>query len=260
MPRRICFILNLLLLTALTINLHAQSHKPLDHDAYEIWNRINEKAISPDGQWVLFSYGPENGDAHLQVRRTAEETRHEFPRGVSAAFSYDSRHAAFLIKPAKAAVREAKLAETKAEEMPKDSLGILDLASGAVVYAGPVKSYQLPEKAGGYLAYLLEKMPKMPDSTAADSAIAPAPTSPKGDKKQATKQKTKEKPEGTTLVLRDLNGGSETRFQNVLEYRFSKDGRWLVYSASSKDSSADGMFAVETASGTATPLLTGGGD
>ena len=260
MPRRICFILNLLLLTALTINLHAQSHKPLDHDAYEIWNRINEKAISPDGQWVLFSYGPENGDAHLQVRRTAEETRHEFPRGVSAAFSYDSRHAAFLIKPAKAAVREAKLAETKAEEMPKDSLGILDLASGAVVYAGPVKSYQLPEKAGGYLAYLLEKMPKMPDSTAADSAIAPAPKSSKGDKKPATKQKTKEKPEGTTLVLRDLNGGSETRFQNVLEYRFSKDGRWLVYSASSKDSSADGMFAVETASGTATPLLTGGGD
>lgn len=257
MPRSIRFILNLLLLTALTINLPAQSQKPLDHDAYEIWNRIDEKAISPDGQWVLFAYGPENEDARLQVRRTVGETRYEFSRGTSAAFSFDSRHAAFLIKPAKAAVREAKLAEKKPEEMPKDSLGILDLASGAVFYAGPVKSYQLPGEAGGYLAYLLEKIPATPDSTAPDSMTPPAEKPRKDDEKPKAKEKTKKKPEGTTLVLRNLNSGSEVRFGDVLEYHFSKDGRWLVYSASSKDSSADGMFAVETAGGTATPLLTG---
>ncbi|MFQ5639798.1 MAG: prolyl oligopeptidase family serine peptidase, partial [bacterium] len=46
----------------------------------------------------------------------------------------------------------------------------------------------------------------------------------------------------------------------VTEYLFSEDGAWLVYTASNKDSSADGIYAVEVETGAATAILAGKGD
>lgn len=152
------FLIYLLIVIAFPLTSHAQSEKKmLDHDAYDIWQRINEPEIANSGEWILYSMGPEYGDALLQVKHVNSEQVFSIPRGVSAAFTVDSRHVVTHIKPQADSVRQAKLDDVKKEDMPKDSLAILDLATGAVTYVSRIKSYKLPEEAGGWVAYLLEK-------------------------------------------------------------------------------------------------------
>ncbi|HMB91090.1 MAG TPA: hypothetical protein VKP65_09610, partial [Rhodothermales bacterium] len=130
-----------LLFLALATPTFAQQKQPLDHDVYAIWNEINEQAISDDGRWVLASMGPENEDAQLRVKSAMTDQSYHIPRGVSAQFSKNSRFVAFLIKPPKETVRQAKLDDKKGDDLPKDSLGILDVTSGEVTKVERVQSF-----------------------------------------------------------------------------------------------------------------------
>ncbi len=156
--------------------------KPLDHDAYEIWNRITERAVSDDGRWALFSLSPEDGDAELRVKSLTSDQAHHLPRGVSAQFSQDARFVAFRIKPSKEAVRHARREKKKKDEMPKDSLGILDLSTGEVTRIGQIKSFKMPEDGSGYLAYHLEKSHVEKDSTKAEEKEKPKEEEDEKDK------------------------------------------------------------------------------
>jgi hypothetical protein len=216
MIRRYALLSTLLLAGALPAAAQPQAKKPLDHDVYEIWNRITEQAVSDDGRWALFSLSPEDGDAELRVKSLTSDQAYRVPRGVSARFSEEGRYAAFQIKPAKEAVRHAKREKKKPDEMPQDSLGILDLSTGDVTRLGPIKSFKMPEDAGGYLAYHLENTPTEKDTTTVEEA---------GRSEEDDRDKKKEKVEGTPLVLRNLASGAETRFDNVAAYLFSEDGR-----------------------------------
>ena len=239
---------------ALDVMGQPQAKKALDHDAYEIWNRITERAVSDDGRWALFSLSPEDGDAELRVKSLTSDQAHHLPRGVSAQFSQDTRFVAFRIEPSKEAVRHAKREKKKKDEMPKDSLGILDLSTGEVTRIGPIKSFKMPEDGSGYLAYHLEKPHAEKDSTKAEEKEKPEEEEDEKDKKEK-----EDKKEGTPLVLRNLASGAETRFEDATAYLFSEDGRWLVYTASNKDGSADGIVAIATASGAVDTLLAGQG-
>ena len=165
-------ILTMLLVVGALDATGQQAKKPLDHNAYDIWNRIDERALSDDGRWALFSMSPENGDAELRVTSLTSDRAYSVPRGVSARFTEDARHVAFLIKPPKEAVRQAKREEKKDDEMPQDTLGLLDLSTGVVTRIGHVKSFKLPEDADGFLAYHLEKIPAEADSAKAEKKMA----------------------------------------------------------------------------------------
>ena len=104
--------------------------KALDHDTYEIWNRIGSRSLSNDGAWALYTFSPEKGDGTLHVKSLTGNTLHEVPRGSSPGFTEDSRFVIFQIEPAEDSVRAAKKAKVKDDEMPKDTLGILDLTTG----------------------------------------------------------------------------------------------------------------------------------
>ena len=246
-------LIAVLLAGALDVMGQPQAKKALDHDAYDIWNRITERAVSDDGRWALFSLSPEDGDAELRVKSLTSEQAHHVPLGVSAQFSDDARTVAFRIKPSKEAVRHAKREKKKKDQMPKDSLGLLDLSTGAVTRLGPIQSFKMPEKGSGFVAYHLEKQPAEKDSTKAEEKKPEEEEGEKDDKKK------KDKKEGAPLVLRNLASGAESRFENATSYLFSDDGRWLVYTASNKDGSADGIIAVATASGAVDTLMAGEG-
>ena len=126
-----------ILLVFVPLSVFAQQKKPLDHDAYDIWNRISQSSISVDGEWVLWSLGPEDKDGALKIKGVADDTSYVFPRGVSAKFDYDSGFAAFLIKAPKDSLKKAKRDKKKKEEMPKDSLGIINLSSGEISRIAP---------------------------------------------------------------------------------------------------------------------------
>ena len=263
--RYACLIPCCLLLLCFAGALEARAQaakKPLDHAVYEIWNQINGEAISDDGQWTLFSVSPEDEDAELRVQSLSSERAYHVPRGVSAAFDAAGRHVVFTIKPPREAVRQAQREKKKGDDLPKDSLGILDLATGDVTRTARVKSFKLPEDGAGFLAYHLDKPhDAKEDTTKAAVQAEPEQAEQKPEEKPDNKEdkKKEKKEEGTPLVLRNLATGAEARFEDATGYLFSEDGRWLVYTASNKDGSADGIFAVETATGAKSTVLAGEG-
>ena len=240
----------------------AQEKRPLDHDVYDSWNNIQGQAISADGRWVLYTEDPQEGDAELHVRDLRSNVDHVVPRGESARFSSDNRFVVFLIKPELALVREAQ-SENGGDSAPKDSLGILDLASGEVTKVERVKSYELPEDEGAWVAYLLEEEQAEADSAAADSTQGGEGRPSRGRAGRRGRGgggNGDEKEDGTPLVLRELTSGVEQRYEMVMEYAFSKDGRHLAYTASSKDSTADGIYLVTVGEEAAATILVGAGD
>lgn len=199
--------------------------RPLDHDVYAIWDTIGGPAISRDGAWALYSLIGYDRDGELRVRATSAETEYSIPRAAKARFDAGSRNAVFMIEPAREARRRGGKGDDKAET-PPDTLGILDLATGQVTRIPAVRSFQIPNRGSGWVAYLHER---------------------------------EGRGRGRPLVIRGLESGAEHRFENVTTYAFSPDGRLLAYVASARASDSNGVFVVDVASGTATQVLTGPG-
>jgi hypothetical protein len=124
--------------------------KPLDHDSYDIWNRIAGQSITDDGRWVLYGVASEANDPRLMVKQVAGSGSFEIERGEAGEFSEDSRFVVFRIKPGKEAVKQAKKDKVKADQMPQDSMGILDLSNGTFVRMERVKAFKLPEEGAGF--------------------------------------------------------------------------------------------------------------
>ena len=253
-------VLCLLILAAFPTFLFAQSApKPLDHDAYDIWNRINEEAISNNGDWILYSMSPEYGDALLNIKNIHSDQLISIPRGVSARFTADSRHVVAHIKPPLDSLRQAKLEKVKNEDMPGDSLVIVELNTGIITTIGGIKSYQTPKNAGGLVAYHLKKKEDDEEVGALDEQENPEEQNAKEEQSNEESKKRKDKEEGTSLILRDLATDETWTFNAVTAFAFSEDGSLMAYTASSNDGSEDGVFAVNTNTGAVASVMTGEG-
>ncbi|AEW00678.1 hypothetical protein A4D02_12035 [Niastella koreensis] len=242
----------------LLVCLHASAQKkPLTHAVYDGWQSINERYISNNGKWVVFTITPQEGDAMLVIQATDNSYRKEITRGYAAAITGDNRFVICKIKPLFAATRDAKIKKKKADEMPKDSMAIVELGKDSVLRIPRIKSFKTPDKGTGqWLAYLQEKalpvppVVPQPDSAAqlnsllhmADSLTRVADSL----RRKASEAKTaglaalkapklaaKPKPgepveEGSELVLRNLYTGEEKRFPLVSDYYFSKAGNAFI--------------------------------
>jgi hypothetical protein len=260
------------------------SKRPLTHDDYDTWKSIVRPLISADGLWILYLETPQDGEADVVVynlksnkifRNTigysGEGTDSE--RAANAQFSYDSSHAVFIISPSKEEVKKAKKAKKKADKKAKKKLGIMTLSDGGVTVVESVKSFNQPEKAGGWVAYLKEAPPKEEEKEDEKEKKEGEETKPeekkvvkkkeekKAEEEEEEKKKEKEKKYGTPLVLRSLRDGSETEFIDVMDYRFTENGKYLLYTVSSKEKpETDGMYSFQPGKGPSKPLLAGKGN
>jgi dipeptidyl aminopeptidase/acylaminoacyl peptidase len=223
--------------------VRAQKKKPLDPAVYDSWQSIGERMLSPDGKWLVYTIVAQEGDGRLVLRSTSGSYAKEIPRGAEATITADSRFVVYHIKPFFKDTREAKIKKKKPEEMPKDSLGWIQLGTDRSVVVPRVKSFALPEKNGQWLAYLMEK----PEPAKGDTA------KPKGKGSDTTK-------EGTDLVLRDLRAGTEKRFPLVNEYNFSPAGNALVVAMTRRAADSLSKAAIlwmNTGSGKADTVMRG---
>lgn len=228
--------------------------KPLSHDVYDGWKKISGESVSNDGAWVMYSLEPQEGDAQLIIHNRSTGGFDTIPRGMNAKFSQHSDFAAFSIKPFFADVRKAKIAKKKTDELPKDSLGIVRLSEPGVTKIARVKSFKLPEKGSGWIAYQLEKEPTPKDSLKKDDKKKPDSSDAEVDEKE------KKDETGTTLVARELEGGREHTFPTVSDFIFAKDGSKLLFAATGSDSTAKaGVFVFDTRSRAVDTLALGKG-
>ncbi|HEV2446294.1 MAG TPA: hypothetical protein VGS58_10245, partial [Candidatus Sulfopaludibacter sp.] len=268
----------------ISVSLAQTPKRPLTHKDYDAWRTISSQRLSNDGKFLAYGVFPQEGDGEVIVRNlvTGQETRHAAgarpqpptttteeegpppqPRGVTIAFSADSRTLVFSTFPPKADVDKAKKEKKTAEQMPKDGMVVLNLAAGAVTKIDRVKQFHLPEDASGYLAYLKEAPESAPPARGAatggpgDFADQQGGRGGRGGGNGARGPR----PEfGSDLVLRTLADGAERTFPDVVEFTLTEDGKQLVYAVSAKDTAKNGVFVAQTGSSdAAAPLLAGKG-
>ena len=228
----------------------AMAERPLTLADANSWNSILSPQLSPDGKWLAYGLYPQEGDGFIVVRNLATGQEHRYPGGErppagpkdperesampqpvnSILYSADSRTLLVNIFPAKADVAAAKKAKKKPEEMPRNGLLVVDLATGKQSAIARVKSFQVGEDAGRNVAYQKE-----PDPPAKDEKKDAAAKPEKGDKL----------PVVSNLVIRNLDTGAERTFASVTEYVLSKDGATVVYAVWAKEPAQSGLYAIE---------------
>lgn len=202
---------------------HAQK-KPLDHTVYDGWQSVGEKKLSNDGKYVAYTVDVQEGDGKLYVSSTEGAYQRNFARGYNATFSADGRFLVFKVKAPYADTRQARIKKKKADDMPKDSLFILDLEKDTVSRKARVRSYKMPDRDPEWLAIQFEKaivdsfsLPKG-DTTShkADSAkkvVIPPVIEEQPDKKRKKKQTAKEGGDEDIWLDADGDGGSDAAVQ-----------------------------------------------
>ncbi len=207
--------------------------KVLDHPDFDIWNTIESPVLSADGNYLMYSLERGEGDQFLKLKSRDGNLLLEYPRAGRGTFSYDSRHAVFAIRAWKDSVKEMKRRRVKKKDLPMDSLGIFDLGAGKLTRIPRIKSYALPEKWGGYLAYQFDSAPV-----------------DKEQKKDSANGKKPGKENGYHLVLRELRSGKEDTLRYVTAYTFAKKGKKLAYTSTGNSSDdPSGLYVIDLEKG-----------
>ncbi len=239
--------------------------KPITQDTYDEWRGISGATLSNDGKWAVYSVGPVIGEGEVVARSTAGSTEYKAARGFTgrpqlqpsadsaalfsaapAQISADSRFVVFTVYPPRADVERARA--RRGATPPRNGMGIMNLADGTVTRMANVRSFRLARDGGRFLAYQLE------DTTAAGRGAAPgAPAAP------APATTGPRRDYGTTLVLRDLATGGETRIEGVTNFTFDDGEKSLGYTVTTRDGVNNGAFVRTLATGVVTTLIAGPG-
>ncbi len=188
----------------------------------------------------------------------------------------DGRFAVFQIYPTKAEGDTARKENRRPADMPQNALGIMDLSSGKVDRIERVRRFGISEDGSGFVAYLLEPKPETPaDQTAkpeggagAAAAAEASPQRGQGASAQAGRggagrqggsgagrgRGGSRTEYGVDLVVRNLTDKTEKTIPDVLDFSFSKDGKFLTYTVSSRKPEGNGVYRL--AVGTADAPLT----
>jgi hypothetical protein len=253
------------------VSLAQVAKRPLTHKDYDGWHTIVGQRLSPDGKFLAYALFPEEGDGEVVVRNlvTGKDTR--FPAGArpqpsgaatdegpppearatTIAFSADSKFVVFSTFPRKADADRARIEKKTGDAAPKDGMTIVELASAKPITVERVRRFTLPEKAGGFLAYLKEA----PDK----AANAPEGAKPLGGGDSADQQARggrgggrgaggRGAEFGTDLVLRSLADGAERTFSDVSEFHLTDDGKQLVFAVAAHDAAKNGVFVAAAGS------------
>ena len=266
--RRLAVVLVLAAFTLAPAMAQRVPKKPISYDAYDSWRSIQGTQISRDGVWLTYTLAPQDGDGELLVRNLQTGKEWRLSRGTGAVITADAKFVVYSVAPVKADVEKAKKDKKKPEEQPKNSLGILNLATGEVTTVERIKNFKVAEDGTTHVAYLLEApLPKPEEKKDADKKEAavkepekkePEAKAPAAKGEDAAKKpKEKKKDPGTELVIRELATGKTVSVAEVVEYTWNKPGSLLAYAVSSKKPEDDGAAVWKAAGGTMVSLLKG---
>ena len=193
--------------------------KTMTPEVYKIWNRISDKKLSNNGQWSLYTVHPEKGNKTLYIHNNQSGENLVFPRANTPSFDHENETVAFITKPDYEEVRELKRMKMSDKELPSDTLSIYNLNHSTLNSIPDVKSYKVPAKWGGYIAYLME-----PDSSTPDSLLQ-------------LERETKDT--GTKLIVENIKSSEKDTLHYVTDFEFAEEGKGLVAYSKGIDSTVD---------------------
>lgn len=263
---------------------HAQK-KVLTQADWDIWKSINAPVLSNDGNWAVYTLVPQVGDGELVIRSTHGSTEYRVPRGFlgrpnntpgglrpqgrggaaapggapAPLITADSRYVIVSTQPTQAEVeRESRGRAGRGAAggaANRQSMVIVSLADGHQTTVANVRSFRIAPDAGDWLAYVPQ-----PDSAAGDSTNRAGGNGRGGRGGRGGAPSGPRRQFGSPLVLRNLATGAEEKLSDVLAFAFDDSAKVFGYTVVSHDSTKDGAFVRNLASGATTTLLTGHGD
>ena len=227
----------------------ALAQKPaMNHDVYDSWQRVAGTALSADGVFLTWSVLPQEGDGTLYIKRTTDGKVLEIPRGEGLRISPSGDWAYCLVKPEFQATRKAKIAKKKKEQMPKDSLGIINLKNLEIKKLADVTAFKVGFDSMPYVVYSADKKTIIldPQSQWADTLKNVDSYILSRDGKNIGLIFKKDKKDSLSrreVVLYDIEAKSRSSVHQDWEYygamSFNKQGSGLVFLASQDSVSTD---------------------
>jgi len=221
-------------------SLFAQQKRSLIHADYDGWESLSAEKITKNGLFVGYQISPQDGDGRLEVFPYKTPSKKVLiPRGNGFLFTPDDAYAVGKIAAQKDSVYALKLKKKKGDDLPKDSLFILHLASGKLEKLARVKSFATPTEKGSWIAIHFEKeiaSKESPKGTAASDST-----------KKVEKPK---KTDGTRLLVRSLDGAVSWELDRVKSFSFSPNGDFLYYLLAEEEKQDNAaLHVLELASG-----------
>jgi hypothetical protein len=275
---------------AVSAQQETTAKRPLTHRDYDGWKSIQAPVLSRDGKFLAYNLMAQEGDGELVVRNVGSGAEYRLPRGRGGAtavaadeetelnaparpargrarqgaatatpaptghqFTPDVKAIVVSLPPTKAELDRARQAKTKAEDMPRTALVILDLTTGQVTArVERVAGFTVGGQGTGLLVYKreakTEERPAKPTDAETPPALEPGPG------------RAPPRTYGSDLVIRNLADNSEGVIPDVTEYTLTRDGKTLVYAVSSRKDETNGVYVVSPSSAQlATPILIGKG-
>ena len=267
-----------LLAAGLLVSLSfAQTAKrPLNHKDYDGWRTIASQHLSADGKFLAYgrvsagrrrrSGGPQPGHrpGHAFSRRRASAASRRGHRRRTGAGGARRHHRVLLGQqvrgllhlPLEGRHRQGAEGEKTADQMPKDGMAIVELASG--------KAATIRARAALHAAREGRRLPGLPEGSAgAAGRRLPGRRATPGRQRRrrsAGRPRRSWRPRrrrgqraaraefGSDLVLRALADGAERTFTDVAEFHFTDDGKQLVYAVAARDTAKNGVFAARPGS------------
>lgn len=222
-PSRIT--LYLLLFTLYSSLAIAQEKKALSLEDYKDWNRINNTSISPNGEWMTYTYSPNEGDATFFIRDIDGDTVYSTINAKRVAFANNSEWLAFLVDPAKEVAKKMR----QQKKPVNSALHLYNLNSQSVEEIKDVKGYAFSENSN-FVA--IQKVKKDKDA----------------------------KHNGTDLILKSLGSDMVLNIGNVSSYGFNETGSHFAYLVDADGQTGNGIYVIDLMSMSTKPIHTGAFD
>ncbi|HEY2375350.1 MAG TPA: prolyl oligopeptidase family serine peptidase [Gemmatimonadaceae bacterium] len=205
------------------------------------WKSIRSSALSNDGKWFAYVLAPNEGDAAVVVRSTAQgATEQRFaigeqppaganPFGAPAgpatlAISGDSKWVAFTIYPTQ---REARRLRQQRRAV-QNRVAVVNLATGQKTEFDKIRRFAFSGDKPQVLALY------------GYAAEAPTPSAAGNDRGAGAAAATS-RSEGADLLLYALTSGSIINIGNVGDFAFDESGNFLAYTIDAHDEIGNGV-------------------
>lgn len=206
-----------------TDSLASNGKQKVNHRHYDDWNSLSSIQQTETGAVISYALNPSVGDGKLYLEKIDGSLKKSFERGKKGFIHSQEQFFVYGISPQHDSLRQLKLDEVKKDKMPKDSMGIYWLASDSLRLFEKVASFKVAEE-GDWVAYL------------STEDLRPDCPEPKKKKKKKKKKSDCEKPKtsGKTLTLYNPVSGVEKVIDQVVDYKFNRQGSLLLFSTSTK--------------------------
>lgn len=249
----------------LLANATFSQKKQLTIDDMVTWKQIQSSRISANGNWVSYILKAEEGDGTLYLWDAVLGKTYSFSRGENASFTDDSQFLVFRITPFSDTLKAQRRRKVKRDDLPKDTIAVLNLKTQSLTRYSDVKTFSVPEKWSGWL--MLHKEIEKPDTTKNNAKTAKAESNEPDTTQVATAKTDKKKPKkeskdtGTKLAFLNLSTGEEIIVPFVKDYRLATEGQKVVFHTSGdNDSLAEGVYLFDCEAKDYKPLYRGKGE